>query len=59
MLEENDLACPFCGELFTYNADTTQGSYTTIEDCTVCCRPLLIRVECQPGEIISISAERS
>jgi hypothetical protein len=26
-------------------ADLSEGSYTTIEDCQVCCRPMEITVE--------------
>jgi hypothetical protein len=49
--------CPFCWETFELEIDTTQGSYETIEDCTVCCRPMNLRVECEPGEVFSVESE--
>jgi transcription elongation factor Elf1 len=45
MLQELTIECPHCGELNTTVADLSEGSYTTIEDCQVCCRPMEITVE--------------
>ncbi len=46
--------CPYCGELFPLTVDTSQGDYSTIEDCSVCCRPIAFEVCCEPGEVHSI-----
>jgi hypothetical protein len=51
MLVEIDIQCPHCGEIITTTADTSQGDYSTIEDCEVCCAPMTIEVRCQPGEV--------
>ncbi len=60
MIEEAFVACPSCGEDVPLDVDTTGGrTQTYVEDCTVCCRPLLIRVTCRPGEVLRISAELS
>ncbi len=48
--------CPFCWETFELEVDTLQGSYETIEDCTVCCRPMNLRIECEPGELLSVES---
>jgi hypothetical protein len=56
-MEEVQVVCPHCGEPFTHLADVSAGSYETIEDCWVCCRPMKIRVECEDGEIVSADAE--
>jgi hypothetical protein len=32
-------------------ADTSQGDYSTIEDCEVCCAPMNIEVICEPGRV--------
>jgi hypothetical protein len=45
--------CPYCGEPIVISVDTLQGNYSTIEDCSVCCRPIQYNVECEPGEILS------
>lgn len=57
-LQETSIECPWCGESFTVPIDTSQGDHEQIEDCTVCCRPISILVECDPGEILSIEAIR-
>ena len=51
-----DIECPWCGEIFATQVDTSQEDFTTIEDCAVCCRPIEITVRAQPGEILSVDA---
>jgi hypothetical protein len=51
MLVEIQIQCPHCGETITTTADTSQGDYSTIEDCEVCCAPMNIEVVCEPGEV--------
>ncbi len=46
LIEDTTIACPFCGESFAIEVDTEEGSYTTIEDCAVCCRPLALTIRC-------------
>ena len=54
-----ELSCPYCGEVFTTFIDTSQGSFSTIEDCEICCRPIQINVECGAGEIAFVDVERA
>jgi hypothetical protein len=54
-----ELCCPYCGEVFTTFIDTSQGSFSTIEDCQVCCRPMQINVECAAGEIAFVDVQRA
>lgn len=51
MIVEVELECPHCGEVFVSTADTSAGSYETVEDCAVCCRPMVVRIECEPGDV--------
>jgi hypothetical protein len=51
MIEELQIQCPHCGEYITIAVDTSSGSYSTIEDCQVCCSPMTVDITCQPGEI--------
>ena len=58
MIEETFVGCPFCGESIPLEIDTSGGrEQSYVEDCSVCCRPMEIRVRCTPGEILSISVE--
>jgi hypothetical protein len=56
LLVEADVECPHCFEVYPTMIDTSQGAHVTIEDCTVCCRPIQLQVECEPGEVISVSS---
>jgi hypothetical protein len=54
-----EIECPYCGESFTISVDTSQGDYSMIEDCTVCCRPMSIELQCAPGEVLGVEVNRS
>jgi phage terminase large subunit GpA-like protein len=49
-----EVICPHCGETFSLQIDTSQSEQSLIEDCTVCCRPINITVQCRPGEIVEL-----
>ena len=57
LVRETDINCPHCGEAFPLLIDTSQREQTLIEDCSVCCRPIVLSVCCRPGEIESVSEE--
>jgi hypothetical protein len=40
--------------MITIEVDTTQGDYETVEDCSVCCRPMTLRVACRSGKVDSL-----
>jgi transcription elongation factor Elf1 len=54
MQESELIQCPFCGQSFEVLIDTSQSSQTFTTDCEVCCRPMEVVVECEPGEILSL-----
>ena len=56
---EVEIECPYCGEVFPSSVDTSQGSSSTIEDCSVCCRPIAVRFECEAGEVLSVETARA
>jgi hypothetical protein len=56
LVEDVQVDCPYCGEQFAISVDTAQGSYTTTEDCAVCCRPIALDITCEPGEVISVTS---
>jgi hypothetical protein len=60
MIEEARVECESCGEPFSLTVDTTGGrEQIYVEDCPVCCRPMEIRVQCRPGEVVSVSVAPS
>ena len=44
MLLPITLHCPYCGEPFETQTDTSAGSQHYVEDCAVCCRPIEVRL---------------
>jgi hypothetical protein len=57
LLVEMDVACPHCGEIFPLQIDTSQGDHSMVEDCSVCCRPIMLRVNCRPGEVFRVEED--
>ena len=61
MYHEQQVSCPYCGEWFTLFIDLSQGrsehgSYNTIEDCYVCCRPIEFSIETDGEQLLNINA---
>lgn len=51
--------CPYCGETTQIWIDCSGGSAQTfVEDCIVCCRPLLVRMQ-GTGDAVAVSLERT
>lgn len=44
MLEECFLDCPYCGEPISVLVDCSCEEQTYVEDCQVCCRPMLLHI---------------
>lgn len=58
MNEEASYICGACGEEIVVPIDFSQGeSQEYVEDCPVCCRANLIRVEIDPDGEATISSE--
>ena len=50
--------CPLCGEEIGVPVDPSAGeSQQYVEDCPVCCSPVILRVDLLEGGGVSISAE--
>lgn len=55
LIAETEISCPYCGESFPLQIDTSEEEQSLIEDCSVCCRPLSLIIRCEPGQIIEVS----
>jgi hypothetical protein len=44
LLEECAADCPYCGEPITLLIDTSCEEQSYVEDCEVCCRPIVVNV---------------
>ncbi|MGD8276190.1 MAG: CPXCG motif-containing cysteine-rich protein [Thiohalocapsa sp.] len=45
--------CPWCGESIELTVDCSYGGYEAVEDCPVCCAPMIVTVEIAAGSIES------
>lgn len=53
------IRCPYCGESFETGVDSSGGSQEYIEDCYVCCRPIVFRLEADAdGNLSGLEARR-
>lgn len=58
MLESQDISCPYCGEMIEILLEPDDGLQQYYEDCSVCCRPILISLRCMPDLTIELTARR-
>jgi hypothetical protein len=54
---EGSYTCPSCGETIVVPLDPSGGTEEYVEDCPVCCSPVLLRVEVDAGGTARISAQ--
>ncbi len=44
LLETRKISCPYCGEMIDIVVDCSIYSQEYIEDCHVCCRPIVLSI---------------
>ena len=49
-LAETNISCPYCGETISVLIDGSVEEQQYIEDCQVCCRPIVFLTHAYPGE---------
>ncbi len=55
-LIEHDIRCPYCDENITVLIDGSVSEQTYVEDCHVCCRPIVLEAFVDPEGIARVSA---
>lgn len=48
------ITCPYCWETIAIAVDTSVPEQEYVEDCSVCCRPILIRYTAAEGGITEL-----
>jgi Cysteine-rich CPXCG len=52
--------CPHCGERFESAVDLSAGSFSYVEDCQVCCKPIELTSEMNDqGAFVGVIARRA
>ena len=54
-LSSHDVGCPYCGETINVDIDHSVENQSYVEDCQVCCQPIVISVAIVEGENPAIS----
>ena len=59
MLDSTSVTCPWCWSPVELGLDVYPGTQEYVEDCSVCCNPMRVRVEIDAdGELLSVDADR-
>jgi hypothetical protein len=54
-----DIDCPYCAECINVRVDLSAGAQSYIEDCQVCCQPIMISLTVtDDGRFRELTAER-
>lgn len=53
---EQQIHCPYCGEALIVLIDPSVPQQEYIEDCQVCCRPMVLQIDCSDPEWIMVEA---
>ncbi|WP_394753285.1 CPXCG motif-containing cysteine-rich protein [Crenothrix sp.] len=55
-LQTKSIQCPYCGEQIEVIVDCSVNNQEYVEDCSVCCKPIIFSVASFQGEVVSIEA---
>ena len=57
-LQESQVYCPYCGEPLTLLLDDGDSGVDYIEDCQVCCQPMVVSVRSQTDGELAVDVRR-
>ncbi len=55
-LDSAFVQCPYCGEEIEVLVDGSVEQQEYVEDCSVCCRPIVFTVTAEDGEMMFVGA---
>lgn len=59
MLESVNITCPYCWATFETTVDCSGGSQEYVEDCQICCNPILLRLDVDlDGNLLAVETLR-
>lgn len=54
LLHFETIICPYCWEPIEIALDLSVESQQQVEDCSVCCRPIVIAYRAAEGELVAL-----
>ena len=58
-LEEKEIICPYCGENITVLIDYSVSEQIYVEDCQVCCQPIVLDCQIDDESILIIPQQEN
>jgi len=55
-LTEKTISCPYCGEAIFVSIDDSLPEQRYVEDCQVCCRPIVLEVSVDAEGDVAVKA---
>jgi hypothetical protein len=50
------VTCPYCWETIEIGLDASVEQQQYVEDCSVCCRPIVVRYRIEGGSVVLLDA---
>jgi hypothetical protein len=57
LLQGQDVTCPNCWETVNLTLDLSVAEQSYVEDCPVCCKPMMVSFTTADGAVAEISVE--
>jgi hypothetical protein len=57
LLQGHDVTCPHCWETINLTLDLSVAEQSYVEDCPVCCKPMVVTYTAVDGEVSEINVE--
>jgi uncharacterized protein YbaR (Trm112 family) len=54
VLHLESITCPYCWESIEIVLDLSVEEQRQVEDCSVCCRPIVIAYRAEDGELVAL-----
>ncbi len=58
LLNEHVVMCPYCWQQISLVVDASPGSQQYVEDCEVCCQPMLVTCTVSEAQDIDVAVDR-
>ncbi|MFZ0792044.1 MAG: CPXCG motif-containing cysteine-rich protein [Chromatiaceae bacterium] len=56
-IEFHETECPWCGSPLTLAIDCSAGDQRYVEDCVICCQPMVVSIEIGSGRAGDFSVD--
>jgi hypothetical protein len=59
LIQGREATCPHCWESINLTLDLSVSEQSYIEDCPVCCKPMVVSYAADNGEVVEFNVEAS